>query len=274
MARSFCPVLSQTVTLHVCYICTNPTHHVLSPLLALSPEPALPAQSGVASPPSLAAAAPPDPDPDGGKALHSPSSMGTADDSVGAVPVEDSPGGRPGPVSPAHGAQQAAEVACTAAVMSDIPCCPIVSPLSLDVQAAQAVAQGGETLLRQGDPAQPPVVLQQPFATPMQSSVGGAKSASQPQSPAMAPQVAAAGHAPCQLSGPGESDGEGPPRVGFVDSTIKTLDEKLRTLLYQEHAPTHTPPGPPETPGPGAELAPSPSVGDGLVKLMDPSFSQ
>uniref|UniRef100_A0A8C2UJA0 non-specific serine/threonine protein kinase n=1 Tax=Chinchilla lanigera TaxID=34839 RepID=A0A8C2UJA0_CHILA len=36
-----------------------------------------------------------------------------------------------------------------------------------------------------------------------------------------------------------ESDGEGPPpRVGFVDNTIKSLDEKLRTLLYQEHVPT------------------------------------
>ncbi|KAM6160923.1 serine/threonine-protein kinase WNK2 [Erethizon dorsatum] len=36
-----------------------------------------------------------------------------------------------------------------------------------------------------------------------------------------------------------ESDGEGlPPRVGFVDNTIKSLDEKLRTLLYQEHLPT------------------------------------
>ncbi|XP_007951214.1 serine/threonine-protein kinase WNK2 [Orycteropus afer afer] len=36
-----------------------------------------------------------------------------------------------------------------------------------------------------------------------------------------------------------ESDSEGPPpRVGFVDNTIKSLDEKLRTLLYQEHIPT------------------------------------
>ncbi|KAK2119142.1 Serine/threonine-protein kinase wnk2, partial [Saguinus oedipus] len=26
--------------------------------------------------------------------------------------------------------------------------------------------------------------------------------------------------------------------MGFVDSTIKSLDEKLRTLLYQEHVPT------------------------------------
>uniref|UniRef100_A0A7N4PGE0 non-specific serine/threonine protein kinase n=1 Tax=Sarcophilus harrisii TaxID=9305 RepID=A0A7N4PGE0_SARHA len=35
-----------------------------------------------------------------------------------------------------------------------------------------------------------------------------------------------------------ESDGEGPPRVGFVDNTIKSLDEKLRNLLYQEYVPT------------------------------------
>ncbi|NXL46025.1 WNK2 kinase, partial [Podilymbus podiceps] len=35
-----------------------------------------------------------------------------------------------------------------------------------------------------------------------------------------------------------ESDGEGPPRVDFVDNTIKSLDEKLRNLLYQEYLPT------------------------------------
>ncbi|NXN11325.1 WNK2 kinase, partial [Indicator maculatus] len=35
-----------------------------------------------------------------------------------------------------------------------------------------------------------------------------------------------------------ESDGEGPPRVDFVDKTIKSLDEKLRNLLYQEYVPT------------------------------------
>ncbi|NXN23503.1 WNK2 kinase, partial [Nycticryphes semicollaris] len=34
------------------------------------------------------------------------------------------------------------------------------------------------------------------------------------------------------------SDGEGPPRVDFVDNTIKSLDEKLRNLLYQEYVPT------------------------------------
>ncbi|XP_058025945.1 serine/threonine-protein kinase WNK2 isoform X5 [Ahaetulla prasina] len=39
---------------------------------------------------------------------------------------------------------------------------------------------------------------------------------------------------PCMV----ESDGEGPPRVDFTDNTIKSLDEKLRNLLYQEYIPT------------------------------------
>ncbi|XP_063797609.1 serine/threonine-protein kinase WNK2 [Pseudophryne corroboree] len=43
-----------------------------------------------------------------------------------------------------------------------------------------------------------------------------------------------------------ESDGEGPPRVEFADDTIKTLDEKLRTLLYQEYTPSNLPAGTPE----------------------------
>ncbi|XP_021106878.1 serine/threonine-protein kinase WNK3 isoform X2 [Heterocephalus glaber] len=32
-----------------------------------------------------------------------------------------------------------------------------------------------------------------------------------------------------------ESDGERPPKIEFADNRIKTLDEKLRNLLYQEH---------------------------------------
>ncbi|XP_056380306.1 serine/threonine-protein kinase WNK2 isoform X9 [Hyla sarda] len=43
-----------------------------------------------------------------------------------------------------------------------------------------------------------------------------------------------------------ESDGEGPPRLEFTDDTIKTLDEKLRTLLYQEYTPANMPAGTPE----------------------------
>ncbi|KAJ1110347.1 hypothetical protein NDU88_007700 [Pleurodeles waltl] len=47
-------------------------------------------------------------------------------------------------------------------------------------------------------------------------------------------------NASVQQSSITESDGEGPPRVDFADNTIKSLDEKLRTLLYQEYAPTCT----------------------------------
>ncbi|GCB77755.1 hypothetical protein scyTo_0017651, partial [Scyliorhinus torazame] len=42
-----------------------------------------------------------------------------------------------------------------------------------------------------------------------------------------------------------ESDSERPPKVDFADNRIKTLDEKLRTLLYQEHGGL---PGATETP--------------------------
>ncbi|XP_043833969.1 serine/threonine-protein kinase WNK2 isoform X11 [Dromiciops gliroides] len=73
---------------------------------------------------------------------------------------------------------------------------------------------------------------------------------SPPQVSAM-PQHPSLPSQPQPVSGPGpgtslpqppsafESDGEGPPpRVGFVDNTIKSLDEKLRNLLYQEYVPT------------------------------------
>ncbi|KAG7283816.1 hypothetical protein CRUP_034003 [Coryphaenoides rupestris] len=41
---------------------------------------------------------------------------------------------------------------------------------------------------------------------------------------------------PAQPSSVAESDSEGPPKMDFVDNRIKTLDEKLRNLLYQEHS--------------------------------------
>lgn len=52
---------------------------------------------------------------------------------------------------------------------------------------------------------------------------------------------------PAQPSSVAESDSEGPPKIEYVDNRIKTLDEKLRNLLYQEHSgsgtiiSTHTP---------------------------------
>ncbi|KAG8524031.1 Serine/threonine-protein kinase WNK2 [Galemys pyrenaicus] len=79
----------------------------------------------------------------------------------------------------------------------------------------------------------PQPALGQPLA-PVPTAVG-AVSVATPQlpSPPLGPT------APPQPPSALESDGEGPPpRVGFVDNTIKSLDEKLRTLLYQEHVPT------------------------------------
>ncbi|XP_066553863.1 serine/threonine-protein kinase WNK2 isoform X3 [Amia ocellicauda] len=189
-------------------------------------------------------------------------------------------------ISPIHAVQQVAEIACAASMVADIPCCPIVPPLSLDMTAVHGApspplssSQASQTVdLPPGgrlDPAQQPVVLQQPFATPMQSSIAGtgtgAKSPSQPQSPAQGPQP----YLPQQTSTPGpsssqqahlvESDGEGPPRVEFVDNTIKSLDEKLRTLLYQEYVPVHPTSGASETPGSGAEYIQSPPIAESVV---------
>ncbi|KAL6119700.1 wnk3 [Pungitius sinensis] len=41
---------------------------------------------------------------------------------------------------------------------------------------------------------------------------------------------------PAQPSSVAESDSEGPPKIEFVDKRIKSLDEKLRNLLYQEYS--------------------------------------
>lgn len=139
-------------------------------------------------------------------------------------------------------------------MVTDIPCCPIVPPVSLDVNGVgHKGASGTSSCLPNqgaslsGDPPPPlgshqPVVLQQPYATPsMVGGGGGATTPSQPQSPAhqaSQQQDGPGGSGSGGGGGLGESDGEGPPRVEFVDRTIKTLDEKLRNLLYQEYAPS------------------------------------
>lgn len=78
-----------------------------------------------------------------------------------------------------------------------------------------------------------------PLATPQVSSPPHISAAAL-QQPIMTAQSQAAlgtGVAP-QPPSAIESDGEGPPRVDFADNTIKSLDEKLRNLLYQEYIPT------------------------------------
>nr|XP_046190718.1 serine/threonine-protein kinase WNK2-like isoform X10 [Oncorhynchus gorbuscha] len=138
-------------------------------------------------------------------------------------------------------------------MVTDIPCCPIVPPVSLDVNGVghKGASSSSSCLPNQGaslsgDPpplgSHQPVVLQQPYSTPsMVGGGGGATTPSQPQSPAhqaSQQQDGPGGSGSGGGGGLGESDGEGPPRVEFVDRTIKTLDEKLRNLLYQEYAPS------------------------------------
>lgn len=135
-------------------------------------------------------------------------------------------------------------------IVTEMPCCAIVPPVSLDVNAVDKKAPGGSSLSlsnqlnHKSSPTGelPPqvmstqsVVLQQPYATPMQPGTV----TSQPQSPAHQTSQSSQSSSQQQL-GPGESDSEGPRRVDFVDRTIKTLDEKLRNLLYQEHTPLQT----------------------------------
>ncbi|XP_077073772.1 serine/threonine-protein kinase WNK2 isoform X6 [Siphateles boraxobius] len=91
--------------------------------------------------------------------------------------------------------------------------------------------------------SQPPIISQSqpPIISQSQSQ---SISQSQPPSPTHQPQPATAPQVQ-----PAESDGEGPPRLEFTDRTIKTLDEKLRNLLYQEYHPSQTTSSASEPPG-------------------------
>ncbi|XP_035597229.1 serine/threonine-protein kinase WNK2-like isoform X8 [Oncorhynchus keta] len=181
-------------------------------------------------------------------------------------------------------------------MVTDIPCCPIVPPVSLDVNGAghKGVSGTSSCLPNQeaslsGDPPPPldshqPVVLQQPYAMPsMVGGGGGARTPSQPQSPAhqaSQQQDGPGGSGSGGGCGLGESDGEGPPRVEFVDRTIKTLDEKLRNLLYQEYAQSAPSSTAFDLQGSNTEGISSPPVSDcqttsegGLVKMHCVSVS-
>lgn len=183
-------------------------------------------------------------------------------------PVEESHGAPLGSVSPPRAAQQKLDLTRPVSIVDEVPCCPLVMPLSLDASASQGGSPLTPLPLKElGSTKEPssvsyapaarpelihqPVVLHQPFAT-----VGGTKGSSLPQSPA-----------PSQHgTGPSESDGEGRlGRGGFVDSTIKTLDEKLRNLLYQEYAPMYPSGSAAETPGSGTEYIQFPPGPDSVT---------
>ncbi|XP_016527242.1 serine/threonine-protein kinase WNK2 isoform X3 [Poecilia formosa] len=144
-----------------------------------------------------------------------------------SYPVEDSQGSPLGSLSPIHGAQKALDLTHTASIVDE------------ELGATKEPASVSYAPAARSELPQQPVVLHQPF-----SNVGGSKVSSLPQSPAPSQHGA----------GPSESDGEGRVgRGGFVDSTIKTLDEKLRNLLYQEYAPMYPSGSAAETPGSGTE---------------------
>lgn len=165
---------------------------------------------------------------------------------------------------------------CISAVsmVKDMPCCAIVPPVSLDVNAADKGATVGVVSSQSNQSNHkasptgelPPqlashqsVVLQQPYATSMQPGTV----TSQPQSPAHQPTQSSQSSGHQQGGGPGESDSEGPRRVEFVDRTIKTLDEKLRNLLYQEHAPSQPSGTTSDAQASSTEGVSSPPVSDG-----------
>ncbi|TRZ10749.1 hypothetical protein HGM15179_016359 [Zosterops borbonicus] len=146
----------------------------------------------------------------------------------------------------------------------DLPCCS-VGPLPATMPAHGAVLEQatlpeqGVVLERQpapqgphlpegGQPSTEPVGPFPAAAGPDALGLAGSQLQSPTQVPLAASQplsvaqgAASAGVSLLQQQNPPgttESDGEGPPRVDFVDNTIKSLDEKLRNLLYQEYVPT------------------------------------
>ncbi|XP_053233756.1 serine/threonine-protein kinase WNK2 isoform X12 [Podarcis raffonei] len=80
-----------------------------------------------------------------------------------------------------------------------------------------------------------PLILAAPqLSSPPHSSAATSQLQAQSQPSSSAGLAVSGLQPPCAV----ESDGEGPPRVDFADNTIKSLDEKLRNLLYQEYVPT------------------------------------
>ncbi|XP_055984093.1 serine/threonine-protein kinase WNK2 [Sorex fumeus] len=126
----------------------------------------------------------------------------------------------PQPLVETHDAQPATRPSGT----GQEPCAPPPEgPPDSAGPGEPAAARDASTL---GEPASAPQPLPASVAAP---SLAAPELPSPPLGPT----------APLQPPSALESDSEGPPpRVGFVDNTIKSLDEKLRTLLYQEHVPT------------------------------------
>ncbi|XP_056193767.1 serine/threonine-protein kinase WNK2 isoform X10 [Falco biarmicus] len=185
------------------------------------------------------------------------------------------------PAAPQHLQLQADEGTCVPDV--EIACCSVGPPKSAPAAPAKAaelcpLPTLPDTVVLERQPAaqvphlpeagQPGMVqhsfVSQAFPAAAASDALGL-SGSQLQSPTQVPVATSQQHAMLPQAQPAasaavgigllqqqqpstaESDGEGPPRVDFVDNTIKSLDEKLRNLLYQEYVPTSASAGTPDT---------------------------
>ncbi|XP_062855236.1 serine/threonine-protein kinase WNK2-like [Trichomycterus rosablanca] len=153
--------------------------------------------------------------------------------------------------------------AAAVSMVTDIPCCPIAPPISQDtdvqknVPPHQPASHDPSPVLETPLTQTQPVVLQQSYSSAVPPSTQSppespAHQSQAPLSSSQAPSTSECTTSQTQSgSAPAESDGEGPPRLEFIDKTIKTLDEKLRNLLYQEYNPsqntssTSDPPGSP-----------------------------
>ncbi|XP_072928285.1 serine/threonine-protein kinase WNK2 isoform X1 [Hemitrygon akajei] len=168
--------------------------------------------------------------------------------------------------------EEESDIAFSPPSVVDMPCCSVVDSLpiqsiSIQTELSLPTQSADPSPLHSLFLEQQPVmqayvpdisqsVLMQPFTNQIQSSVSisgtvSNTSSSQPQSPAPVPAsinqqypaqtqsqsitVTGVISSQQQLSLVVESDVEGPRKIEFIDKTIKSLDEKLRTLLYQEH---------------------------------------
>ncbi|XP_012881843.1 PREDICTED: serine/threonine-protein kinase WNK2 isoform X2 [Dipodomys ordii] len=145
----------------------------------------------------------------------------------------------PKPLAEIHHAQHAPQPLSTDrgpyTLATETSCCPTV--LGEPASSREVSAPKDPLPASALEPSPPSGVLQPAVGQPpsLLPSTVGAITLAVPQLPSPPLGPTAPPPPPSAL----ESDGEGPPpRMGFVDSTIKSLDEKLRTLLYQEHVPT------------------------------------
>nr|XP_056707574.1 serine/threonine-protein kinase WNK2 [Euleptes europaea] len=136
---------------------------------------------------------------------------------------------------------QAAEV-CPLSVVSDATILEQQPPtqiphLSDGSQASLIQHSFGGQMIPMSAVPEPLIVAATQLSSPPHGSVVASQPHIMPTQAQSVPSTGLAGNAPqppCAV----ESDGEGPPRVDFADNTIKSLDEKLRNLLYQEYVPT------------------------------------